>query len=317
MTLALEDQQRSNPAFPHFDSQVSVAPGFVQDSGNGGILPHANDRPSLQHQQSFHPQQRQSFHPQQSVGQSARSPSHLSPRLPRNNSDRHHRADASIAFPSGANDHHETWSPQAPEQPSRNVNHFSLSNVLTEQPWYFVGGRTQAVERVANKPLGFFVVRPSSKPGCWALTVQEGTSALNGDVVSVLIAYEYGLYTLGQEDGAMQFSSIVDMIRFFVSNPYGERESSRPPAQACLATCHSSPGAVPPRAVPCAAVPAAADLTARAHVEIAMPRWAARLPPHPSLPPTHHTRAHRRRRHPPPTTATSHVQTQIQPRHCT
>ena len=46
--------------------------------------------------------------------------------------------------------------------------------------------------RVSHRPLGWFVVRPSSKPGCWALTVQEGRRMHMDGVVSVLITRENG-----------------------------------------------------------------------------------------------------------------------------
>eukprot|EP00041_Stephanoeca_diplocostata_P014179 m.255198 g.255198 ORF g.255198 m.255198 type:complete len:911 (+) comp19611_c0_seq2:217-2949(+) len=104
---------------------------------------------------------------------------------------------------------------------------------LHKQPWFRSDVTRQQVDELLSDTFhGMFIVRPSSKKGLYALSVQGGNLTYDdaSQIVNMLLlpATENGKsgFKLGQF-GTEFFSTIPELVEYFTKNPYAEDEASK------------------------------------------------------------------------------------------
>lgn len=106
---------------------------------------------------------------------------------------------------------------QSPSLPRRKMG-------LTGQPWFRTGySRAQVEQMLSDSPPGTFLVRESSKPGHYALSVQEGGKISNLLIIPVK-SEGTTQYKLGTTTSRM-FANVTELVEHYVQNPVRENDS--------------------------------------------------------------------------------------------
>ncbi len=91
---------------------------------------------------------------------------------------------------------------------------------LSHQPWFRSGlSRSQVDETLHDAAPGTFLVRDSSQPGSYALSVKEAGPHIAHLLIVPVTVSAVTRYKLG-EAGERLFDTVPDLIRHFVEHPY-------------------------------------------------------------------------------------------------
>lgn len=110
----------------------------------------------------------------------------------------------------------------------------SRTRPTEKQPWFRTGfSRQQVIETLQDCPAGTFIVRDSSRPGHYALSV-VGTDHRTVHMLIVPVRHSDGGatgYKLG-ERGKRVFSTVYELVHHFIENP--QQQSAPAPTEVLV-----------------------------------------------------------------------------------
>lgn len=129
-------------------------------------------------------------------------------------------------------DAEDDGAPRVPKSKSPETRRKKLKeHPLEAQPWFRgSASRVQVEELLRDAPHGMFIVRPSSKEGLFAVSVQHGNLTYGDDpaitnMLCIPVAQGNGKvkYKLG-DYGDVLFDDVVLLVMYFMENPYAVNE---------------------------------------------------------------------------------------------
>lgn len=109
---------------------------------------------------------------------------------------------------------------QAEMRPSPEVRRKLHTRPLEKQPWFRTGfSRQQVEETLQDAAAGTFLVRASSRPDHYALSVQQDGERIN--MLIVPVAGDNGIkYKLGENSKSQLFDTVIELVHYLMKTPY-------------------------------------------------------------------------------------------------